>query len=414
MKEEGDCLQPIEAHDILCHVSDAIMAGGIRRSAAISFFSADDDEMISCKSGNWSETNPQRGRANNSAVLVRHKITKEFFENLWNRIKASNAGEPGIYFTNDKDMLSNPCVEASLKAETFCNLSEIDGSTISSQEDFEERVKAAAFIGTLQASYTDFHYLRDSWKRNVERDALLGVSMTGIASNKIFAYDIKKAALVAVEENKRVAEILEISPAARILNVKPAGTSSLVLGTSSGIHAWHDEYYIRRMRVGKNEAIYHYLMLNHPELLEDDFFKPHSTAIICVPQKAPEGAILRDESPMNLLERIKTINNQWIKPGHNRGSNQHNVSATVSIKEDEWEMVGNWMWENRKFYNGISVLPFDNGSYTQPPFESCSKEIYEKMMESLKEVDLTKIIEFNDDTDLQGEAACGAGGCVVS
>lgn len=761
-KQDGDKLSPIEVHDIVCHIADAVLAGGIRRSALISLFDADDLEMISAKTGNWWETNPQRGRANNSAVVLRHKVTKEFFMQLWDRVKQSGSGEPGIYLTNDRDVGTNPslrkgtkvlttdgifpieelqdkefyvknlngqiskakcwlsgknkelfkiklrggheyyataehewpvlngknfvkvktpdikagdklpviresslfngdlgtyedgfaigwqlgdgwltyrgsgqtqhgfivskkdcesgidtklisylrglgcyanfsdrgstkelntinilldknlekfgcskkenglptkiwtasedfrkgvvdalfssdghvsnssikvkkkqksiflsskheklvsdvsellgfygirttiskrktilngktfdgfvlkisdaqsimqfrevfklsadykqksldlytfrdekkdrgvievvevsktdlledvwdicvydethcfqlahcitgnCAEISLRNCGFCNLTEVNVSDLESQEDYENRVRSAAFIGTLQASYTDFHYLRDVWKKNAEKEALLGVSMTGIASNLIFNMDIEKAAKVAVEENKRAAKLLGINPARRVTTTKPSGTSSLILGTSSGIHAWHSDYYIRRIRVGKNESIYAYLKTNHPELVEDEYFRPHDTAVISVPQKAPEGALLRSESPIDFLERVKAVHNKWIKPGHIKGENTHNVSATISIKENDWDSVGEWMWENRDSYTGLSVLPYSDHTYVQAPFEECSKEEYERLFQSLQNVDLSQIFESEDETDLQGEAACLSGNC---
>ncbi len=755
-KADGDKLSPIEVHDMVCHIADAVLAGGIRRAALISLFSADDEEMIACKSGNWWENNPQRGRANNSAALMRHKITQEFFMDLWKRIELSGAGEPGIYLTNDKDWGTNPslragtriwtadgvfpieeledkifyvrnldgqiskakcwlsgkgkqlykvkleggheyfataehewpvwdgekyikintpnievgslmkfqkadkitegtlgnyedgflsgwqlgdgwtstksdgmlvqglivspkddssgiskritkhlkevldcqanfiergsgckelnttnrnwnnfqkefqyshksaglpktiwssasedyrrglidglfssdgsveknkkriafhsahktlaqdvsdllglygvkhslrfvvnshkgcyiidilegqsirrfkelfklsakekqdridayefktnikyndqikvidiektdlfedvwdiavydethafqlphvvtgnCCEIALRPFQFCNLCEVNVSDIESQEDLNNRVKAASFIGTLQAGYTDFHYLRDVWKRTTEKDALIGVSMTGIGSGTVLGYNMKEAAKVVKEENERVAAILGINKSARATTVKPAGTTSLTLGTSSGIHAWHNDYYIRRIRVGKNEAIYTYLLINHPELVEDEYFRPHDTAVISIPQKAPEGAILRTESPFQLLERIKKVHMEWVKPGHRGGNNTHNVSATVSIKDNEWDGVGEWMWENRQSYNGLSVLPFDNGSYTQAPFTDCTKEEYEELMVHLKNIDLSGVVEMDDNTDLKSEVACGSAGCEV-
>jgi ribonucleoside-diphosphate reductase alpha chain len=412
-KKDGEKLTPIETHDIVCHIADAVLAGGIRRAALISLFSADDEEMISCKSGNWWEQNAQRGRANNSAVLLRHKITKEFFMGLWKRIELSGAGEPGIYLSNDKDWGTNPCCEIALRPFQFCNLCEVNASDIESQEDFDARVKAASFIGTLQAGYTDFHYLRDIWKRTTEKDALIGVGMTGIGSGVVLGYDMKKAAKAVKEENERVASLIGINKSARTTTVKPSGTSSLVLGTSSGIHAWHNDYYLRRIRVGKNESIYSYLATNHPELIEDEFFRPHDTAVIGIPQKAPEGAIIRHESVFQMLERVKKVSQEWIKPGHRNGQNSHNVSATVSIKEDEWDLVGEWMWNNRDFYNGLSVLPYNGGTYTQAPFEDCTKEEFERLVKTLSDVDLTKVIELQDNTDLRGEAACAGGACEI-
>lgn len=413
-KEDREKLSPIEVHDIVCHIADAVLAGGIRRAALISLFSADDNEMISAKSGAWWELHPQRGRANNSAVLLRNKITEEFFMGLWKKIEASGAGEPGIYLSNDKDWGTNPCCEIALRPFQFCNLCEVNVSDVVNQEDLNARVKAAAFIGTLQASYTSFHYLRPVWQRTTEKDALIGVGMTGIGSGKAQCLNLEEAAEVVNKENERVAKLLGINPAARCTTIKPSGTSSLALGTSSGIHAWHNDYYIRRLRVGKNESIYTHLSIYHPELIEDDFFRPHDTAIISVPQKAPAGAILRHESAMDLLERVKYYYQHWIKPGHRTGQNTHNISATVSIKEDEWDIVGKWMWENRKFYNGLSVLPYNGGTYVQAPFEDCTKERYEELMQSLTNIDLTQVVELADNTNLKGEAACFAGQCEVN
>ena len=410
-KSDGDKLLPVEVHDIVCHIADAVLAGGIRRAALISLFSADDDEMLAAKTGNWHETNPQRGRANNSVVLLRHRITKEFFVNLWERVKASGAGEPGFYFSNDKDWGTNPCCEIALRSYQFCNLTEVNVSDIKSQEDYEARVKTAAFIGTLQAGYSDFHYLRDVWRRNTEKDALIGVSMTGIASGAVLDLDMKAAAKVVKHENERVANLIGIKTAARCTTVKPAGTTSLVLGTSSGIHAWHNDYYVRRIRVGKNEAIYTHLSIYHPELIEDEFFRPHDTAVITIPQKAPTAAITRQESALQLLKRVSKVAAEWVKPGHRKGQNTHNVSATISIKEAEWNDVGEWMWENRNKYNGLSVLPYSNHVYKQAPFEDCSKETYEVLVQTLEKVQVKDIMELEDETNLQGAIACGPQGC---
>ncbi len=414
LKEDGDKLKPIEVHDMICHIADAVLAGGIRRAALISLFSAEDDEMLSAKSGDWWETNPQRGRANNSVVLMRHRITKDFFMNLWDRVKASGSGEPGFYFTNDKDWGTNPCCEIGLRPNQFCNLVEINASNVESQEDLELRVRAASFIGTLQASYTDFHYLRPVWQRNTEKEALLGVSMTGIASGKVLDLDLPKAVEAVRDENEKTARKLGINPSARLTCVKPAGTTSLTLGTSSGIHAWHNDFYIRRLRVGKNEAIYSYLQANHPELIEDEYFRPHDTAVISVPQRAPDGAITRTESALDLLSRIKFITSKWVRPGYIKGQNTHNVSATISIKDEEWDEVAEWMWENRGVYNGLSVVPFSDHTYVQTPFEDCTEEEYHKMMSYLKDVNLDNITEENDTTNLAGEVACSGGSCTVS
>ncbi len=413
-KKDGEKLSSLECHDIICHLADAVLSGGIRRAALISLFNLDDQEMLTCKFGSWWELNPQRGRANNSAVLLRNKIDKDTFLDLWKKIELSNSGEPGFLFTNDKDAGTNPCAEISLKPNQFCNLCEINASDITSQEDLNERSRGAAFIGTLQASYTDFHYLRDVWKKTTEKEALLGIGMTGIASGEVFKYSLKEAAKVAVEENEKVAKILGINKAARITTVKPSGTTSLVLGTSSGIHAWHDNYYLRRIRLGKNEALYTYLSIYHPELLEDDFFKPTIQSIVSIPQKSPEGAITRSESALDLLERIKRINKEWIKPGHRKGTNMHNVSATVSIKPDEWGTVGDWVYENREYFTALSFLPLDLGTYVQAPYQTITEEEFNKLVTSLHNIDLSNIVEVADETSLKDELACVGGiGCEV-
>ena len=411
--EDGDQLSTIQVHDIMCYIADAVLAGGIRRAALISLFDIDDEDMLTCKFGNWWETNPQRGRANNSAVVLRHKITEDKFKELWEKIKASGSGEPGIYLTNNADWGCNPCCEIALRAFQFCNLVEINMGTVVDQDDLDARSKAASFIATLQAGYTDFHYIRDVWRRTTEREALIGVSGTGIASGAVLPLDLERAAKLVVEENARVAALIGINAASRTTCVKPAGTTSCVLGTSSGIHGWHDPFFIRRQRIGKNEALYRHLVKYHPEIVEDEFFKPHLEAVISLPMKAPEGAIFRHEGAIQMLERVKKFSDEWIKPGHVKGDNTHNVSATISIKDDEWEEVGDWMWANRDSFNGLSCLPYSDANYKQMPFESCTEEEYNKLMSDceLKELDLTGVIEDGDNTDLKGEVACAGGAC---
>lgn len=409
----GEKLRPIEVHDVMCFIADAVLAGGIRRAALISLFSMDDEEMVGAKHGPWWEENPQRGRANNSAVIIRHKVSREDFDSLWERIVASGSGEPGVYFSNDKDWGTNPCCEIGLRPYQFCNLTELNVGDVVSQDDLNARARAAAFLGTLQAGYTDFHYLRDEWRDATEKDALIGVGMTGIGSGAVLQFNLEEAAEIVKEENERVAGLLGINPAARTSTIKPSGTSSLVLGSSSGIHAWHNDYYIRRIRVGKNESIYGYLAANHPELVEDEYFRPNEQAVIEIPQKAPEGSILRHESPLDLLERVGRFNKEWVKSGHRDGQNTHNVSCTISVKDDEWDLVGDWMWKNRNIFNGISVLPYDGGTYIQAPFEDITEERYRMLEGALSSIDLTKVVEEEDNTDLSGELACSSGGCEI-
>jgi len=412
-KMNGEKLSTIEVHDILCYIADAVLAGGIRRSAMIALFNVDDDDMLTCKFGNWWETAPQRGRANNSAVIVRSKVEEETFLDLWKKIEASGSGEPGFFFTNDKEWGMNPCAEISLRPFQFCNLTTIHAGDVESQEDLNARARAASFIATLQASYTNFHYLRDIWKRTTEKEALIGVSMTGIASGAVLTLDLKAAANIVKEENARIAALIGTNPASRCTTVKPEGTSSLVLGTSSGIHAWHNEHYIRRVRVGKNESIYTYLLINHPELVKDEFFKPTIQAVIEVPQKAPDGAVTRQESALDLLKRVSKVWKEWVKPGHRKGANKNNVSVTVSIKPDEWQQVGDWVWTNRDNFTALSVLPYSDHSYIQAPFEDITEEQYTELVKTLHTINLDDVVELEDATNLQGEAACAGGACEV-
>lgn len=411
-KSDGEKLTPLECHDIMCHLANAVLAGGIRRSAMIALFSPDDEAMLTCKFGAWWELNEQRGRANNSAVLHRDETTREEFFNLWGKIEASGSGEPGFYFTNDPDWGTNPCCEIALRPFQFCNLCEVNVSDITSQSDLNERCQAASFLGTLQAGFTNFHYLREEWKLTTENDALVGVGMTGIASGKIQAFDLLEAAEAVRQMNLDTSSRIGIQFAARCTTIKPSGTSSLVLGTSSGIHAWHNDYYLRRIRIGKNEALYVYLSVYHPELLEDDMLNSRQ-AIIRIPQKAPAGSILRNEDVMELLERIKRFNTEWVRNGFRRGNNANNVSATVSIQKDDWQRVGEWMWENKASYNGLSVLPYDAGNYKQAPFEDIVQEQFETMESSLRAIDLTQVYETDDETDHTAEAACAGGACTI-
>jgi ribonucleoside-diphosphate reductase alpha chain len=410
---KGRQLRPIEVHDICCIIADAVLAGGIRRAALISLFDRDDTEMLNAKSGNWWEDSPYRARANNSAVLPRGKVSEEEFYKLMAVVEASGAGEPGIYWTSDETWGTNPCCEIGLRPFQFCNLCEVNADDVVDQTDLNNRSKAAALIGTLQAGYTDFHYLRPIWKSTTEEEALIGVGMTGIGSGAVLKLNLREAADEVVKENNRVAGLINVRPAARTTTVKPSGTSSLVVGSSSGVHAWHGSYYIRRMRVGKNEALYKYMVRKVPELVEDDKFNP-SGAILSFPQAAPRGAILRTESPESLLDRVRLFNLDWVRHGHVSGANTHNVSCTISLKDDEWEECIKWMWSNRNEYNGISVLPYDGGSYVQAPFEDITEAKYYELEKYLTSINLMEVVEESDETDLSGEIACSGGACEIT
>ena len=413
-KDYGERLQPIEVHDINCYIADAVLAGGIRRSAMISLFSFDDLDMLSSKFGDFDSLEPQRHRANNTAVILRHKIKKKKFIELWEKLQHGGRGEPGFMFSNDQEWGLNPCAEISLRAHQFCNLTTINASDVYDQEDFNGRAKAASVIGTHQATFTGLHYLRDIWQDTTEKDALIGVSMTGIASGGVLKLNMEKAADVVKRNNARIAKKLDINKAARCTTVKPEGTSSLVLGTSSGIHAWHAPHYIRRMRLGKNEAIHKYLIENHPELVEDEFYKPHLQSVVSIPQKAPKGAITKGEPALTLLRRVQKVYKSWVKPGHRSGHNTNNVSTTVSLNDDEWGTVGEWMWRNRNCYTALAVFPNQESSYVQPPFETVDEETYESLLPTLHTLDLTQVVEGDDNTELKEALACSGGSCEIT
>ncbi len=413
-KAVGRKLKPIEVHDAACIIADAVLAGGIRRAAMISLFDRTDEEMITCKSGNWWETHPYRARSNNSAVLIRGEVSEEEFTQLMQRVEASGCGEPGVYWNNNRDWGTNPCCEIALEPYQMCNLTEINAALVVDQESFNDSAAAASFIGTLQAGYTDFHYLNPKWRETCERGALLGVSMTGIASKTVTELDMKEAAEVAKEVNETVSVAVGINSAQRITTVKPAGTTSLVLGCSSGIHAWHSDYYIRRMRAGKDEELAQYMLRVAPELVEQDVMVAHQV-VLSFPQKAPEGACVRTESMFDLLERVKHVSGDWVANGHLIGCNKHNVSCTISVKDDEWKELTAWMWENKNFYNGISVLPyFGAEAYPQLPFEDCTKEEYERMLPFLKAINIDNVFEKDGSgVDLKSELACSGNFCEV-
>ena len=411
----GRKLKPIEVHDIVCIISDAVLAGGIRRAALISLFDRDDQEMLKCKHGEWWVSNPWRARANNSAVLPRSEVSQEEFNYIFKMCQDSGSGEPGFSWTNNTDWGFNPCHEISLNPQQFCNLTTINQTGIQSEKDFLNRVYNAALIGTLQASYTDFSYLRPVWKETTEREALLGVSFTGVADGDFVNNTLlKKAAKLVLEVNEKYANKIGINLAARATCIKPEGTSSCVLGSSSGVHARHSDYYIRRIRMNKDDSLAVYLKSVMPELVEDDLFSS-TGVVVSIPQESPENSITRaKETAESLFNRSLQYNKNWVAYGHRKGDNKHNVSVTISVKDSEWEKVKELMWLNREHYSGISLLPYDGGNYKQAPFEECTKEKYEEMMKLVKDVDLKQVREETDNTTRIEQLACSGGLCEIT
>jgi hypothetical protein len=308
-------------------------------------------------------------------------------------------------------VVTGNCCEIALRPYQFCNLCEVNVSDVENQQDLNDRVSVASFFGTLQAGFTDFHYLRPIWQKTTQKDALVGIGMTGIGSGEILKYNLEIAANTAKVVNSMISEKLGTNEAARVTCIKPSGTTSLVLGTASGIHAWHAPYYLRTMRFNKNEDIAVYLSIYHPELCEDDVLRPKDTLCVRIPVKAPEGSIFRTETAIDTLERVKKFSTEWIKPGHQNGDNTHNVSATISVLEDGWKEVGEWMWTNREVYNGLSVLPFFGGSYKQAPFEDITEEEYNKRISTLHTINLTNVSEMDDNVEFTQIPSCAGGAC---
>lgn len=407
-------LRTIDVYDICCHMADAVHAGGIRRAATIAFFDRWDTDMLYCKSGEWWVDNAQRGRSNNSAVFVRSEVTYGEYRDFLEVVKTNRTGEPAIFWTWDPDHLANPCVEIALPPFGFCNLSTVNGSNCISEEDFIYRVRMAARIGTYQAGWTEFDYLRPIWQETAEQEALLGVSITGIGAGVVQKFNLQKAAAAAVEENRRTAQLMGIRPAKRVTCLKPEGTGSLVLGTSQGIHAWEAEYYFKNLRLGKTEPIYSYLRTKMPDLVEDLEEKPETHAILRMPVQANPGGFIRsNETALDLLHRVKDFHHRWVRPGHREGINTHNISCTVTVRDHEWDDVDSWMWENRESYNGIATFPEYGGTHRQLPVVPCTKEEYEAALTHLRKIDLREVVETEDNTTLSHEVACAGGYCAI-
>lgn len=413
-KQPATRLSTLEVHDIICHIADCVLSGGVRRSACLALFTFDDTDMITAKAGDWYEANPQRARANNSAAILRGRVTEREFKDYMRYVAEIGFGEPGFAYTNNPEWGLNPCAEIGLRNMQFCNLAEINASTIRDKRDFLLRCHNSAIIGTLQASFTDFHYLRPKWRETTEREALLGISITGVASNTIGDSWLAEGADLIRRTNEEWAHRLDINPAARLTTIKPSGTSSLVLGTSSGIHAWHAPYYIRRLRMNKMEPLCRYLQTVVPDLIEPDVQKPDVDAVLSLPMKAPDGAVLRGESFQDALKRVMTYNKNWVRKGHVRGANPNNVSVTINVKDHEWPEVVDALWNHREEFTAISTFPYFGGNYKQAPHEDCDERTYSEMLEKVRVVNLDHVIEHEDNTERQAEVACAGGECEVT
>jgi ribonucleoside-triphosphate reductase len=388
-------LRPIDAYDIVMHSSDAVLSGGVRRSASLALFSAEDEEMAKAKTGNWYLENPQRARSNNSALLLKEETTLEQFKCLMESVK--EFGEPGFIWSDSTEMTFNPCVEVGMWPvdETTgksgwqgCNLSTINCSSIEGEEDFYERCKAAAIIGTLQAGFIKLDYLGETSCRIFEREALLGVSLTGIMEKHDLVLSekiLKTGAKVAVEINKTISDKIGINQAARVTCLKPEGTSSSMLGTSSGIHPHHAKRYIRHVQANVLEAPYQHFKKYNPQACEKSGWSANNTdEVIKFPIEVPDGSKTKNQLPaVDMLSVVKDAQKNWVYAGKNKNLCtqeylSHNVSNTVTVKPDEWEDVTKYIYNNRKYFAGISLIPQSGDKdYTQAPFTTVytSREI---------------------------------------
>lgn len=364
-------LRPIDVYDIAMHASDAVLAGGVRRSATICLFSPDDQDMLVAKTGNWFVDNPQRGRSNNSAVIVRDEITRDQFKTIMGSIK--EFGEPGFYFVEDKDFTTNPCVEIGMYPQIKgksgwqgCNLTEINGGKCTSPEEFYKACRAGAILGTLQAGYTDFKYLDKTTKKIFEREALLGVSITGWMNNPDVLFDVdiqKEGAEIVKHINKTVAGLIGINAAARTTCVKPSGNASVLLQTASGIHAEHSARYLRHIQLNKDTEVAKLIVDSNPYMAEDSVWSANGTDYcIGFPVIAPEKSLFREELyGRELLEKVSIVQNNWVEFGTNEElcaapNIRHNVSNTVTVLPHMWSEVEDYVFDNRHSFAGISFL----------------------------------------------------------
>ena len=374
-------MRPITVYDIAMHAADAVLSGGVRRSATICLFSPEDDEMMTAKTGNWFMDNPQRGRSNNSAVIVRDEATPEMFKKIMESVKSF--GEPGFYFTTSKEHTTNPCVEIGMFPQykgksgwQGCNLTEINGGMCSSEESFLQACRAAAILGTMQAGYTDFKFISDTSKKIFDREALLGVSITGWMNNPKILFDekiLKKGANIVKKVNKEVASIIGINPAARTTCVKPSGNASVLLQTASGIHAEHSPMYIRNIQMNKESEITQAIAKSNPFMVEESVWSAGGTdVVVSFPIVPKRGSLFKDNlHGVKHLELVKKAQKYWVVAGTNEDlcadkGIHHNVSNTIIV--DNWDEVEKYVYKNRYSFSGISFLsPTGDKDYNQAP-----------------------------------------------
>ena len=377
----------IIAYDVIMHMADAVLSGGVRRSATICLFSATDNDMLNAKTGDWYIKNPQRGRSNNSVILIRNKTSKELFSKIMESVKSW--GEPGFVWSSNEDIIYNPCVEIGMTPYYIdgnedkisgwegCNLTEINGSKCNTEQEFYDACKASAILGTLQAGYTNFKYVTDVTKKIFDREALLGCSITGFMNNPMILFNPeiqKKGAEIIKETNKIVSSLIGINQAARTTCVKPSGNASVILGTASGIHGEHSKKYFRNVQVNKEEELGKVIKILNPKMVENSLWSNNNSDwVISFPINSKEGSIYKkDLYGVKQLEYVKLTQQNWVEFGTNYElcvdkNTRHNVSNTIVV--DDWDEVENYIYENKEWFAGISLLGMTGDKdYAQAPF----------------------------------------------
>ena len=425
----GRQLKPIEAHDIMCKIGEVVVVGGVRRSAMISLSNINDIEMAQAKAGNWWEKNSQRALSNNSVAYSRKPEMQQFIAE-WKSLYDSKSGERGIYNvaaaqkqaakfgrrSPDIHYGTNPCSEIILRPYQFCNLSEVVLRENDTVADVTNKVRLASILGTWQSTLTDFKYIRKIWKDNTEEERLLGVSLTGQFGHKFFSGQegleelsgvLANLRQWAVDMNIEEAAKIGIPASAAVTCVKPSGTVSQLVGVSSGMHAWHSNYYTRTVRGDKKDPITQFLK-DSGIPAEDDVMKPNDTTVFSFPVKAPSNAITRDKiTAIQQLEVWLVYQRHWC---------EHKPSITVSVKEDEWMEVGAWVYKHFDEVSGISFLPYSEHTYVQAPYQETTKDQYEEMLKKMPKTinwEALSLYELEDTTTGTQALACVSGECEI-
>lgn len=424
-KAAGRRLTSLECHDLLCKVADIVVVGGVRRSAMISLFDCTDDRMSKSKNGAWWEASGHRRLANNSAVYERRRPDMGFFMKKWRELYESKSGEPGFFSRyacqriaarngrrdSSFEFGTNPCSEIILRPFQFCNLTECVVRSTDTLESLKRKAEIAAILGTIQSSFTDFKYLRKKWKDTCDEERLLGVSLTGVCDNLRLLGEpdvLNQIRDVVVETNKEWAARLGIAQSVATTCVKPSGTVSQLVNSSSGLHARHSPYYLRTVRADNKDPLTRFLK-DAGVYWEEDVMARESTSVFYFPISSPEGAVTReDQSSLEALELWKHLQNEWC---------EHKPSATINVKEDEWLDVGAWVYKNFDELSGVSFLPYDGGSYKQAPYQALSREEFDRWCgeHPTPSIDwsLLSLYETEDATTGAQEYACSSGSCEV-